>query len=224
MKTECTLDQMEFHAFGRREIVGRFDGGQISSDGGALLLRETEHRTGILSRLARQFIDYRDPERIEHGVDELVAQRVLGIALGYEDLNDHDALSSDFLLAMLVGKSDPTGQDRLRERDQGKPLASSSTLNRLELSLPDAIMAWCEQRPGVPYLLGLAKNARLKRVLGCAMQAAQVQYHATNQAARKVWLSFSESYPYVRIFQQVMKNLHAFPRIPCDVARPHRSS
>lgn len=307
MKTECTLDQMEFHAFGRREVVGRFDGGQISSDGGALLLRETEQRTGILSRLAKQFTDYRDPERIEHSVNELVAQRVLGIALGYEDLNDHDALSSDSLLAMLVGKSDPAGHDRLRERDQGKPLASSSTLNRLELSLPDAskkerykkivanpagmdrllvdlflesykkapnriwldldatddplhgnqegrffhgyyrhycylplyifcgehllcarlrpsnidaasgsveelerivdqirvrwpkteivirgdsgfcrdaIMDWCEQRPGVHYLLGLAKNARLKRALGRAMQAAQEQYHATNQSAR----------------------------------------
>ena len=307
MKTECTLDQMEFHAFGRREVTGKFDGGMISSDGGGLLLRETEKRTGILSRLAEQFTDYRDLARIEHSVSELVAQRVLGIALGYEDLNDHDALCADSLLAMLVGKADPQGRDRIREQDQGKPLASSSTLNRLELTVPGAseadrykkivadpqgmdrllvdiflesypeppkriwldldatddplhgeqegrffhgyyghycylplyifsgehllcarlrpsdidgaagsveelswivaqirtrwpdtevvirgdsgfcrepIMAWCEQQAGVHFVLGLAKNARLKRALGKAMQKAEDEHRLTGDAAR----------------------------------------
>ena len=70
-------------------MVGRFDGGRISSDGGSLLLREVESRTHILKRLAGCFIDYRDPELIEHAVESLIKQRVYGMGLGYEDLNDH---------------------------------------------------------------------------------------------------------------------------------------
>lgn len=134
MATECTPNAIEFQGLGQRKVVGRFDGGQISSDGGGLLLREVEQKTGILKRLAAQFIDYRDPELIEHPVEALVAQRVLGLALGYEDLNDHEQLRMDHLLAVLVGKEDPTGQERLRERDKGKALAGKSTLNRLELT------------------------------------------------------------------------------------------
>jgi hypothetical protein len=104
MKTECTRDLFGFHPHGRRQVRAAFDAGAVSSDGGVMLLRETELRTGILRRLAEQFTDYRDPERIEHSVAELVAQRVLGIALGYEDLNDHDELRGDAVLAVAVGK------------------------------------------------------------------------------------------------------------------------
>ena len=136
--TECNAQQMEFQALGRRVVVADFNGGTISSDGGGLLLGEVEARTGILARLAEQFVDYRDPEAIEHSVRELVSQRVYGLALGYEDLNDHDRLRLDPLLASLVGKRDPTGADRLLARDRGKALASSSTLNRLELTPWDA--------------------------------------------------------------------------------------
>jgi len=136
--TECKPEQLEFHALGRRAVVGKFDGGMISSDGGGLLLAEVEAKTRIIARLARQFIDHRDPEAIEHTVKDLVGQRVFALALGYEDLNDHDRLRFDPLLALMVGKEDPTGQDRLCERDKGKALASSSTLNRLELTPPDA--------------------------------------------------------------------------------------
>jgi hypothetical protein len=136
--TECNAEQLEFHALGRRAVVGKFDGGMISSDGGGLLLGEVESRTRIIARLAEQFVDHRDPEAIEHSARELVGQRVLALALGYEDLNDHDRLRLDPLLAVLVGKSDPTGQTRLHQRDKGKALASSSTLNRLELTPPDA--------------------------------------------------------------------------------------
>jgi hypothetical protein len=115
-----------------------FDGGAITSDGGALLLREVEAKMAIIGRFAGCFTDHRDPELIEHSVDQLIAQRVFGLALGYEDLNDHDELRHDPLLAVLVGKRDPTGQDRLRQRDRGKALAGKSTLNRLELSPPRA--------------------------------------------------------------------------------------
>jgi Transposase DDE domain group 1 len=134
MDTQCTPTQLEFHSLGRREVVGKFDGGNITSDAGGLLLRETEMRTGILSRFAECFQDLRNPELIEHSVAELVAQRVYGLALGYEDLNDHDDLRRDPLLAVLVGKEDPEGEGRIRQQDKGKAMAGKSTLNRLELT------------------------------------------------------------------------------------------
>lgn len=138
MKTEWTQDKGTFQPLGRRDIVSDFNGGTISSDGGALLLREIEKRTGIINRFADCFNDYRDQNRIEHDVVSFVGQRVFGIALGYEDLNDHDQLAKDAMLAIAVGKEDPTGQDRKSKKDKGKPLAGKSTLNRLELSSPDA--------------------------------------------------------------------------------------
>jgi len=134
LATECNQKTFGFHALGGREVVGRFDGGTISSDGGGVLLREVELRTGMIRQFAACFTDHRDPDLIEHTVEELVAQRVYGLALGYEDLIDHDDLRHDPLLAALVGKADPTGQDRCRERDRGKALAGKSTLNRLELT------------------------------------------------------------------------------------------
>jgi hypothetical protein len=134
MFTECNAREFPFQALGRREVTGRFDGGAITSDAGGLLLREVEARAGIIRRFAACFTDHRDPERIEHSVGELLAQRIFGLALGYEDLNDHDTLRHDPLLAVLVGKADPTGQDRRCRKDRGKALAGKSTLNRLELT------------------------------------------------------------------------------------------
>lgn len=137
MKTECTPKQMGFHGLGRRDVIGKFDGGQISSDGGGLLLREVEQRTHTLKRLAACFEDFRKPELIEHTVESLIKQRVLGIALGYEDLNDPDTLRFDPLLAVLSDKEDPTGNTRVRQQDEGIALAGKSTLNRLELTPSD---------------------------------------------------------------------------------------
>jgi hypothetical protein len=134
MTTECTRESFVFQPLGRREVIGRFDGGKITSDAGALLLRETERVSGVLGRFAACFTDHRNPDLIEHTVPELVAQRVYGLCLGYEDLNDHDQLRHDPLLAVLVGKQDPTGEKRMRQRDKGKALAGKSTLNRLELT------------------------------------------------------------------------------------------
>jgi len=134
METECSTLTLEFQPLGGRQITARFDGGTITSDAGGLLLREVEASTGLLAGLAACFDDYRDPELIEHTVEALVKQRVFALALGYEDLNDHDRLRADPLLAVLVGKEDPTGQDRVEARDRGKPLAGKSTLNRLELT------------------------------------------------------------------------------------------
>ncbi|MGD2059081.1 MAG: IS1380 family transposase [Anaerolineales bacterium] len=138
MKTECTAGQLEFHGLGRRAVVGAFDGGKISSDSGGLLLREVEQRTGILQRLSGCFVDHRDPDQIEHTLESLIKQRVMGLALGYEDLNDHDALRQDPLLALLSDVADPSGQGRRRTQDKGCALAGKSTLNRLELTPGDA--------------------------------------------------------------------------------------
>ena len=132
METDCTLEKFEFQAPGRRIAVAAFDGGRITSDGGVLLLREADQGRGLIERFASCFQDFRNPDAIEHSVEELVRQRVYGLALGYEDLNDHDTLRSDALLAACVGKEDPTGESRRRESDQGKALAGKSTLNRLE--------------------------------------------------------------------------------------------
>jgi len=138
VQTECNTDRLGFQPLEKRELVGIFDGGDITSDAGGLLLREVDAKTDIIGRFAECFTDYRDPELIEYTVAELVAQRVYGVALGYEDLVDHDQLRHDPLMAVLAGKNDPTGQDRARERDRGKALAGKSTLNRLELSPPRA--------------------------------------------------------------------------------------
>src|ERR1700686_2419928 len=124
MSTECNQFVFGFHPLKQREIRAQFDGGAITSDGGGLLLREVEKRIGILRQFAACFTDYRNPDLLEHTVEELVAQRVYGLALGYEDLNDHEELRNDPLLAVLVEKSDP----------HQEALAGKSTLNRLELT------------------------------------------------------------------------------------------
>jgi hypothetical protein len=137
--TECKTEQHKFHALGNREVVGHFDGGDITTDAGGLLLREVEQRTGILKRFAACFRDYRDPRFTEFSVEELVAQRVYALGLGYEDLNDHDQLRSDPALAVVVGKEDVKGETRRLEQDRGKALAGKSTLNRLELTRPGVL-------------------------------------------------------------------------------------
>ena len=124
--TECTRQSFLLHGLARREIRADFDGGEITSDGGGLLLREVALKTGILSSFAGCFADHRAPDRIEHTVEELVSQRVYGLALGYEALVDHDELRRDPFFSVLVGK-----------RDLSAP-AGKSTLNRLELTAENA--------------------------------------------------------------------------------------
>ena len=134
METHCNQRTFGFQEVGRREIVARFDGGRVTSDAGGLLLREVDERFGFVEQFAACFTDYRDPERIEHSVTELLRQRLFALCLGYEDLNDHDWLRNDALMAVLVGKEDPEGINREPARHRGKALAGKSTLNRLELT------------------------------------------------------------------------------------------
>jgi hypothetical protein len=121
--TECTECRLAFTGEGKREVVAEFNGGTISSDGGALLLRETDQRINLLGRFSECFLDGRNPALVEHRVEQMLAQRVYGLALGYEDLNDHEQLRHDPLLQVLAGKAEP-GKEAL---------AGKSTLNRMEL-------------------------------------------------------------------------------------------
>ncbi len=127
MRTECIPDFFGFEPVAGREVIAGFDGGAISSDAGALLLGATERAIKMLARFAACFHDERRAELIEHEVVTLVGQRVFGIALGYEDLNDHDDLRHDPLMAVLAGKLEA-------RREDCAPVAGKSTLNRLELS------------------------------------------------------------------------------------------
>src|SRR5258708_17545890 len=120
--TECNQSGFGFAASGKREIVARFDGGTISSDGGAFLLRQTDKRLNLLARLAECFLDGRNQEQVEHSIVEMLSQRIYGLALGYEEINDHEQLRKDPGLGILAGR------DELEE-----PLAGKSTLNRMEL-------------------------------------------------------------------------------------------
>jgi hypothetical protein len=132
--TECISASFPFQDLGSRQVLADFLGGRITSDAGALLLRELEAQLGLLESFARCFTDHRDPQRIEHSLVALLKQRIFGLCLGYEDLNDHDRLRHDPLLAVLAGVTDPLGEDRARASDRGKALAGKSTLNRLELT------------------------------------------------------------------------------------------
>ena len=100
--TECNQSAFTFEAHFSRQVVAQFDGAQMSTEGGALLLREADHKIGLLKRVARCFTDARNPERVAHELGEMLAQRIYGLALGYEDLNDHEQLRNDPLPAHRV--------------------------------------------------------------------------------------------------------------------------
>ena len=121
--TECSETLFPFEAHFSRQVVAQFEGSWLTTEGGSLLLRQADRKIGLLRRVAGCFTDYRQPERIEHRLEEMLAQRIYGLALGYEDLNDHEQLRQDPLLGVLAGK-----------RDLSEPLAGKSTLNRLELT------------------------------------------------------------------------------------------
>ncbi len=121
--TECSELRFALASESRREIVAEFTGGAISSDGGALLLRETDRKMHLLERFSQCFVDGRNPVWVEHSIKQMLAQRVYALALGYEDLNDHEQLRNDPLLRVVAGKREPDKE----------ALAGKSTLNRMEL-------------------------------------------------------------------------------------------
>src|SRR6266481_4306952 len=249
LMTECNQSQFEFEAHFSRRVVAEFSGERLTTEGGALLLRATDRKIGLLRRVVSCFTDARDPQRVEHELSEMLVQRVYGLALGYEDLNDHEELRNDPLLGMLTGR-----------RDLHTPLAGKSTLNRLELTpagspaaerynkisysaealdtllvdlfleahprapreivldmdatagsleevqrivrqirarwpktsiilradsgfCREELLAWCENND-VGYVFGFARNKRLRRIIGRAMQEAQQEHRRTGKPAR----------------------------------------
>jgi hypothetical protein len=132
--TGCKEPSLLFQDLGSRKVVVDFSGGRLSSDGGVLLLRQVDAGLGVTAALAECFGDQRQPVYVDHTVRQLLAQRIYGLALGYEDLNDHEQLRRDPLLAAACEKSDPLGGDRFNPAHRGVALAGAATLNRLELS------------------------------------------------------------------------------------------
>jgi hypothetical protein len=125
MPTQCSRDLFGHEVVEGRQVVAAFDGGEVTSDAGGLLLGATDRAIGLIGRFAACFNDGRAPAQVEHAIETMVAQRVFGIALGYEDVVDHDQLRFDPVLASLAGKL-------TARRKRCAPLAGKSTLNRLE--------------------------------------------------------------------------------------------
>jgi len=125
MQTHCSSDQFDFEAFDGRRVVAAFDGGAITSDAGALLLRHTDKAIGLFDRVAACFSDQRNPGLVVHSLRTMLSQRITAIALGYEDIDDHDTLRHDPLLGLL-------GDGLAPKRQDCATLAGKSTLNRLE--------------------------------------------------------------------------------------------
>jgi Transposase DDE domain group 1 len=146
MRTQCNAEQLQFSCVERRRVVAGFDGGTVSSDAGALLLGRADEAIGLIDRLAGCFIDERNPELIEHAVRTLIGQRVFGMALGYEDLNDHESLRHDAVFGTLLGKLEP------KRRADCAALAGKSTLNRLELHESGGSSRYHKIRPEAPAI------------------------------------------------------------------------
>ena len=136
VETHCTTEQLLFEGIGRRSVVGAFDGGRLTSDGGLLLVREADRLFNVSGRLAACFADHRDPARVEHRLEILIAQRVLSVAAGYEDLNDHDRLRDDsgLALAQWLRRCDRRATGA-RPRPRSRP-GRFQHLNRLQLGEP----------------------------------------------------------------------------------------
>jgi hypothetical protein len=132
LSTDCQHEAFLFEDLGARKVEGSFSAGALSSDGGVLLVRQIDRGLGVTGALTRCFEDRRNARFVEHSLEELLRQRIYGLALGYEDLNDHTRLRHDPLLAVACEKTDPLGRDR-RPNEQAA-LAAAPTLNRLELS------------------------------------------------------------------------------------------
>ena len=185
--TDCNFKQAEFQGVGHRQVVAAFDGGNVTSDAGGLLLREAAKGSKILDRFAACFTDFRNPKLIEYPVRDLVAQRVIGLCLGYEDLNDHENLRNDPLFCTLV--------DRMN-RDGSAQLAGKSTLNRLELTA--GIVREDERYKKVAY----DKRAIDRLFVDIFLQAQ-------NRAPKEIWLDLDATDDPIH-GEQEGKHFHAY--------------
>ena len=150
-KTECNQDRFEFPDLISRKVVFEVNEQFVTANAGTILLAHMDRNQKIMETFSECFVDHRRPELVEHSLESLLRQRVYGIAMGYEDLNDHDRLRADPLLAACCGRNDVEGRNRSPE-DEGKPLAGKSTLNRLELSAQDLDAKYKKIKPKVDCL------------------------------------------------------------------------
>lgn len=139
MNADRNQEKFKFQALGGKKVEVDFSGGYLSSDGGTLLLRELDQRLKLSQRLSECFVDKRNVDYVEHPLEVLIAQRIHGLALGYEDLNDHERLRFDPLFAASCGQADILGERRRKNEGKGKALAGKSTLNRLELGAEETV-------------------------------------------------------------------------------------
>lgn len=192
--TECTQERFEFAAHFSRRVVAEFSAERLTSDGGVLLLRQVDRRIRLLGRLADCFVDRRDPARVEHTVAEMVAQRVYGLALGYEDLNDHEQLRHDPLLGVLSGK-----------RDLAAALAGKSTLNRMELSGIDPAssryhkIGYAEEKiDGLLVDLFLEAHAQAPQRIVLDLDSTDVPLHGHQES--RFFHGYYDSYCYLPLY------------------------
>ncbi len=190
--TECTQEFFEFAAHFSRRVGAEFSSDRMTTDGGSLLLRQTDRRIGLLRRFADCFTDQRNRHRVEHTVAEMVAQRVYGLALGYEDLNDHEQLRHDPLLNVLSGK-----------RDLDAALAGKSTLNRLELTKAEPSryhkISYAEEKiDRLLVELFLEAQARAPQRMVLDVDATDIPLHGHQES--RFFHGYYDSYCYLPLY------------------------
>jgi hypothetical protein len=190
--TECSQSSFGFEALGSREIVARFDGGTISSDGGAFLLRQTDRRLNLLPRLAGCFLDGRNRNMVEHSILEMLSQRVYGLALGYEDVNDHEQLRRDPVFGILAGRE---------ELEQ--PLAGKSTLNRMELGAGvkdryKKITFWKEAIDELLVKVFLESQAKVPEQIVLDIDATDLPLHGQQEG--RFFHGYYDNYCYLPLY------------------------
>jgi hypothetical protein len=190
--TECNQSSFGFEALGSREIVARFDGGTISSDGGAFLLRQTDQRLNLLPRLAECFLDGRNQNLVDHSIQEMLSQRVYGLALGYEDLNDHEQLRHDPVFGILAGRE-----------DLQQALAGKSTLNRLEMGAGQSdrykkITFWKEALDELLVTVFLESHAQAPGQIVLDMDTTDLPLHGKQEG--RFFHGYYDNYCYLPLY------------------------
>lgn len=202
-QTQCKQNEFQFQGLGSRKVVADFSGGHLSSDGGTLLLRELDGVLGLTSKLSRCFTDERDPRWVQHKLPALIAQRIHGIALGYEDINDHERLRLDPLFAASCGRADLLGDERFG-KDAGKPLAGKSTLNRLELGAYESdghyrkIQADNDKIENLLVETGVKAIPRKSRVIVLDFDATDDKIHGEQEG--RFYHGYYKSYCYLPLY------------------------
>lgn len=184
---DCIQEKFGFQDLGGKKVEADFSGGHLSSDGGILLVREVDQTLQISEKLSKCFNDYRDMRYVEHPLEIMIAQRMHGLALGYEDINDHERLRYDPLFAASCGQSDILGERRSKREDKGKALAGKSTLNRLELGADETdghyrkIQANASKIESLLVKTGVASIPRQSRVIVLDFDATDDPIHGAQE-------------------------------------------